>query len=415
MAGDEADDAAQEKKKDGKELFRELLQVYPRAAYEDYMKLGQWEVEVIEIDLELIRAHRKEAGAPEPIPLEEVKLPALPPSTAEKLVALKAQQAAAKAKAGTVVPAKAGATTKLDPQAELRLIALFIAKWKLDPTKTKLTLARLPPPRRKWVMANYKGTPTLDQYLANCEKTNLWASAGTSTAGTMAPKIGAPSVRPVAAKPGAIPKPGALRPVSAVRPAIPKPAAPRPGVTAAVGMKRPLTVVTPQSVAEAAKRPRLGVATAGAASAGKGIARPVAATMTSSWSGPRAVTARPAAASSSSWSARPPTPTAAASSWKGGGTASWTSQGPAGGSWGSGGGGGKGGAAWSAAGATQRIAKPPAPRPGAGAVIGSRAGAGYSAASYSQPAKAGGWGGPPKAKAKVGTGGLIRNLLNSIG
>lgn len=75
------------------------------------------------------------------------------------------------------------------PSAELRQIALFIAKFKLEATKTKLLLARLTPPRRRWVMGNFTpsssgtgATVQLEQFIAQCERSNSWdaASAGAS-------------------------------------------------------------------------------------------------------------------------------------------------------------------------------------------------------------------------------------------
>merc|ERR1719408_698963 len=87
-----------------------------------------------------------------------------------------------------MVAAASTTSTGTGPSAELRQIALFIAKWKLEATKTKLLLARLTPPRRRWVMANFaqSGTavaPTaqLEQYIAKCERENLWAGASSAT------------------------------------------------------------------------------------------------------------------------------------------------------------------------------------------------------------------------------------------
>jgi hypothetical protein len=95
-----------------------------------------------------------------------------------------------------MVAAAAGAAGGGGPSAELRQIALFIAKFKLEATKTKLMLARLTPPRRRWVMTNFtqSGTATnpttaVEQYISQCERTNAWgsATAGSSFASS-APK-----------------------------------------------------------------------------------------------------------------------------------------------------------------------------------------------------------------------------------
>eukprot|EP00933_Yihiella_yeosuensis_P017144 TRINITY_DN14401_c1_g3_i3.p1 TRINITY_DN14401_c1_g3~~TRINITY_DN14401_c1_g3_i3.p1 ORF type:complete len:785 (-),score=114.07 TRINITY_DN14401_c1_g3_i3:155-2509(-) len=60
----------------GEELFRSLLRLLPIASPWDYFKNGRWEMETLQIDIELLEAHRKEAAAPELPPLDEVKLPA---------------------------------------------------------------------------------------------------------------------------------------------------------------------------------------------------------------------------------------------------------------------------------------------------------------------------------------------------
>ena len=45
----------------GEKLFQELRLVHPRACREDYYQNGQWRVDILQIDRELIEAHRKEA------------------------------------------------------------------------------------------------------------------------------------------------------------------------------------------------------------------------------------------------------------------------------------------------------------------------------------------------------------------
>lgn len=63
---------------DGMLLFREFLRVLPGAKIDAYYKFGRWNRESLETDLELVRAHRLEAGAPEPPPLEDIPEPELP-------------------------------------------------------------------------------------------------------------------------------------------------------------------------------------------------------------------------------------------------------------------------------------------------------------------------------------------------
>lgn len=63
---------------DGKKLFRELFRHFPTAKVEDYYRNGQWDVEALVVDTELVIAHRREAGAREAPPVDESKMPELP-------------------------------------------------------------------------------------------------------------------------------------------------------------------------------------------------------------------------------------------------------------------------------------------------------------------------------------------------
>lgn len=219
-------------KKDGQELFKELFRLLPSVEVEDYYKMGRWQDADIQLDIDLIVAHRKEAGAPEPPELEDLELPQLPsnggagmgmrmgmgmgsaygagafpagprpvtpgiagikpaatkplisaPKPAGLIPSLKPQPPKAAPSAAAVAAAvKDGAQG--GPSAELRQIALFIAKWKLEATKTKLLLARLTPTRRRHVMTKFTvsssgGAPTaqLEQFIGQCERTNSWSSA----------------------------------------------------------------------------------------------------------------------------------------------------------------------------------------------------------------------------------------------
>mmetsp|Transcript_151060 Transcript_151060/g.263242 ORF Transcript_151060/g.263242 Transcript_151060/m.263242 type:complete len:269 (-) Transcript_151060:207-1013(-) len=188
--------------KSGPELFKELLRVYPVADLDDYWRGGLWKNDLMKTDLVLIESHRREAGAPDPIPLEEVQMPELPIQC--KLPGMFGMVAV-----NGVVPPKAaamaGATTAAGgPVAELRLIALFVAKWKMDPTKTKLLLAKMTPARRRYVIQNFKtsssGTEAsiaLDHFIAGCEKSGDWDKAPTVVAPKpLVPGAVAPPKRP---------------------------------------------------------------------------------------------------------------------------------------------------------------------------------------------------------------------------
>mmetsp|Transcript_134549 Transcript_134549/g.339844 ORF Transcript_134549/g.339844 Transcript_134549/m.339844 type:complete len:388 (+) Transcript_134549:102-1265(+) len=234
--------------KKGADLFKELLRRYPTADIEDYHKAGTWREDILKIDLQLVEAHRKESGAPDPIPLEEVEMPALPVQlvpTAAGIPSLGGPRPPATMMGGIrpvvtttagvrpFVTTTAGATAAGSPVSELRLIALFVAKWKLDPTRAKMVLFKLPSAKRRFVLDNFKavaGTDTtagLEQYVAKCASTNAWGAAA------------------VAATP--------LGTAAAL--------APRPGV-ASTGLKRPLSTIV-ATAAEAAKRPRLGMTPTG--------------------------------------------------------------------------------------------------------------------------------------------------------
>lgn len=247
--------------KTGGELFRELIRVYPVADIEDYIKNGYWKDDQMRTDLVLIYAHAREAGAPYPPPLKDVKMPPLP----QGMPMPKPQAAATPPGAGAPLGFGAAgprplmtATVKPPPAAgavapkaatpaaaaaagqttELRLIALFVAKWKLDPNRTKLILAKLMPNRRRYVIQSFKTpavpdpTSALEQFIASCEKTGVWDAAPAPAAGAaqpvavkrpLAPAMMAmdPSKRPRMMAPGAVaPKAvAAFRPVAAVRPA----------------------------------------------------------------------------------------------------------------------------------------------------------------------------------------------------
>lgn len=251
-----SDEDEQRLKKSGAELFKELLRVYDVAEVEDYVKNGQWVDELMRVDIQLVEAHRRQGGAPEPIPLSEVKMPVV----------------ANMPGGGTIKPIVPGAgaaapgvaTGGVGAVAELRLIALFVAKWKLDATRTKTALSKLLPARRRYVIANFKTTETgteatdaLDKYIEECDKSNSWAAATAAAAAApvavkrpisaVAPVVVDPNKRPRLVTPVAVPgRPVAVpvRPVAGVRPAAtPSPAA--AALAARLAAQRPRAVSPP--------------------------------------------------------------------------------------------------------------------------------------------------------------------------
>mmetsp|Transcript_53322 Transcript_53322/g.107048 ORF Transcript_53322/g.107048 Transcript_53322/m.107048 type:complete len:319 (-) Transcript_53322:100-1056(-) len=243
-------------KKSGADLFRELVRVYSTADFEDYFKAGIWKEDLVKADLQLIWAHRREAGAPDPPDIDDVPMPKVPkaaPMMGMRPVVPGSMVAGAIRPSGAITPLNAairpggvvpgaavanGATS--GPAAELKLIALFIAKWKLDPTKAKMLLAKMTPAKRRYVITNFKNTtnaadPTaaLEQYIAQCEKTNVWgaAVAAAATPGLITPRAAVP-------KPVVAPKPFAV---------------PTATAAAALAGKRPITPV----IMDPSKRPRI--------------------------------------------------------------------------------------------------------------------------------------------------------------
>lgn len=244
--------------KSGPELFKELLRVYNVAEVEDYFKGGQWKDDMMKTDIQLIYMHAREAGAGEPTPLDEVIVPDLPKATSPPILM---QQGAllgvAAVRPGAPVLVKPGgavaqpggaaapaASAASGAVAELRLIALFVAKWKLDPTKAKLLLARVAPTRRRLIIQAFKATPGVDPNLS------LQQFVSKSEAGAAA--LGAASA-------AVAPRPATLPPRLQVPSVLPRPTA-----TVFAGAKRPLSTPTLQP---AAKRPTI---------APKAVVRPVA-------------------------------------------------------------------------------------------------------------------------------------------
>eukprot|EP00931_Biecheleriopsis_adriatica_P091738 TRINITY_DN6561_c0_g1_i1.p1 TRINITY_DN6561_c0_g1~~TRINITY_DN6561_c0_g1_i1.p1 ORF type:complete len:295 (+),score=37.31 TRINITY_DN6561_c0_g1_i1:59-943(+) len=224
--------------KSGPELFKELFRIYEVAEVDDYYKNGVWKDDLMKTDIQLIDRHRREAGAPEPPELSEVVLPPMP---GQSSVAV-----------GGGVGSVGGAV------AELRLIALFVAKWKLDAARTKTALSKLLPARRRYVIANFKstaddGTSTdeLEEYIKTCESTNAWAAATAAPTITPVTPVTVGVKRPLGASTVVQP------PTKLLRPATPTPIRPVQSPTAAAlaarlaaakAAARPATAIRPVSV-----------------------------------------------------------------------------------------------------------------------------------------------------------------------
>eukprot|EP00927_Polykrikos_kofoidii_P035524 TRINITY_DN30095_c0_g1_i1.p1 TRINITY_DN30095_c0_g1~~TRINITY_DN30095_c0_g1_i1.p1 ORF type:complete len:325 (+),score=46.87 TRINITY_DN30095_c0_g1_i1:74-976(+) len=206
------------KDKVGVELFRELLRQLPLAVYEDYYRNGVWQDNLLRLDIQILDCHRREAGAPDPLPLSEVPVPevaappkvlAMPKHTVVRPPVGVGQVLGGIRAPGPVVAAASAlrppASTPLAPvssspvgpanaaaanvamlatggTADLKQIGLFVTKWGLEPTRAKLLLARLHPTRRTFVMSNFQYAPVngelpitkLEEYIAECEQSNAW-------------------------------------------------------------------------------------------------------------------------------------------------------------------------------------------------------------------------------------------------
>jgi hypothetical protein len=259
--------------KKGEELFKELRRQYSEADPEDYFKAGRWSDDKMRLDLGLFVAHRSEGGAPDAPDLKDVKLPAeMPVESAAPmgysgLLSQKVALAAvAGAKAGVPLvrplgPAGAGAANGGVESAvtELKNIALFVAKWKLNAQKAKTALASLTQIKRKYVMENFKGaegdkdvSEALEEFIKECADTKAWgdtpvapamaAVTGTTVRPGVAPRQAVTGI--AAAKPG--PFAGLKRPlmpnVVGVEP--PK----RPNLMAGAGGVAPKITIRPQGV-----------------------------------------------------------------------------------------------------------------------------------------------------------------------
>ncbi|CAE7226538.1 unnamed protein product, partial [Symbiodinium sp. CCMP2592] len=270
--------------KTGPELFKELRRLYAVAEVEDYFKNGMWRDDLMKTDLQLIEVHRREAGAPDPPDLSEVKLPPdLPRGFVRPRTSLISTPSplAATTVTTAVVPPTGGSAV-----ADLRLIALFVAKWKLDVTRTKTALTKLLPSRRRYVIAHFKPKgdaatdDELESYIAECESSKSWDTAtvlangsangvkrplsavsGTSTVDDPSKRLRPTLVTP--ARPAATPKPSPatlamaqrLQAASAARPA---PLRPFAGVVVPAG-RAPLTVSARRAALTVTARPPIPV------------------------------------------------------------------------------------------------------------------------------------------------------------
>lgn len=183
-------------------LFRDFLRHFPRARVEDYYKDGKWLMEQLEVDLALVAQHRREAGAPDPEPLEDIPAPELPqtwrpappkqppsvpmrgsgPPNGRRDRAPIGTSRNAGPRQPSMPPSAAAVAAQRGPglqtlvasaAPDARAVADFIAKWRLESSRSKLLLARLAPNRRRDIMDNFRhqhkelsATSSLEKYIA---------------------------------------------------------------------------------------------------------------------------------------------------------------------------------------------------------------------------------------------------------
>mmetsp|Transcript_136225 Transcript_136225/g.236862 ORF Transcript_136225/g.236862 Transcript_136225/m.236862 type:complete len:329 (+) Transcript_136225:78-1064(+) len=236
-------------KKTGPDLFKELYRLYPEAEVEDYYKNGMWKNEIMKTDVVLLTRHREEAGAKDPPSVKDIKVPGLPeekkawtPMATNSWNQTSPLVAKIPVAPGATAPAAAGGSV-----AELRLIALFVAKWKLDPSKTKGALAKLTPERRRFVVTNFKtdktgpeATQQLEKYLEENAKDGKWDTGAAKAKTSIIPKAG----NVIAPKTGG----GVIAPKLGTGKIVPKLVGKAPGSTVGPpawgGAKRPLATTT---------------------------------------------------------------------------------------------------------------------------------------------------------------------------
>jgi len=152
------------RREQGIDLFRQLKRVFPRADHQEYYENGAWDMECLEIDLELVTLHREEAGAPEPPPLEEVPAPVLPearppqrPPPQRPPLPRRPERNGVSGKPLTPAPPAAppwgGQRTQHGTQ-------MFIDRWKLEPTRSRQMLQGLRPEAAQWIIRNFKPSAT---------------------------------------------------------------------------------------------------------------------------------------------------------------------------------------------------------------------------------------------------------------
>mmetsp|Transcript_120510 Transcript_120510/g.225250 ORF Transcript_120510/g.225250 Transcript_120510/m.225250 type:complete len:382 (+) Transcript_120510:182-1327(+) len=183
----------------GARLFKELKRRFKRANYEDYYRIGVWNQQLLELDIEILDQHRRDRinmdiAAPPEMPLvEEIPDSVLPPPPARR----------------TEGPSRVGVSSagrtplRPPPRAEdqARILQDFCARWRLDAMRVKLMFANFRPEHREFVMNNFRpsssdkkqATNQLREYLDD-QRARGWPRLRAQTA-NQRPVHGAPPMR----------------------------------------------------------------------------------------------------------------------------------------------------------------------------------------------------------------------------
>lgn len=182
-------DANDENSLSNGDLFRELKRLLPLAQHESYYADGAWKRKHLLFDIEIIKAHRKEAGAPEPLPVKDIPelvQMKLPPSSSRPPLGStsRTHQSGAMRPPPDGRPNMGNASSRFTPKPpaappprKIEEIKEFVNRWRMDPMRAMEILSRLRPDVRRSVMERFRPSgenvgPTLqlEQYIKDREQ-----------------------------------------------------------------------------------------------------------------------------------------------------------------------------------------------------------------------------------------------------
>mmetsp|Transcript_35391 Transcript_35391/g.99422 ORF Transcript_35391/g.99422 Transcript_35391/m.99422 type:complete len:353 (+) Transcript_35391:62-1120(+) len=183
------------------DLFRELKRLLPLAHLDQYYVCGTWKRKHLLVDIEIIKAHRKEAGAPEPLPVDEIPELAqlkLPPSSSRPPLSstsrtsqagpARTPPAAGRFAAVSGASREAGFSrynTPKPPEAppprRIGQMKEFVTRWRMDPMRAMEMLSRLRPSVRLSVMENFRPSGAKMDPTEQLER-HIWRAQGGSGA-----------------------------------------------------------------------------------------------------------------------------------------------------------------------------------------------------------------------------------------